>query len=96
MSSTNSAVGALVARNAAAGAPRRTGRLAASVRSSATNDRADITSSVVYAGVIHWGWPAHNIRSNPFATRAASATEPAWVDMYADQLDRILEGVRGI
>jgi phage gpG-like protein len=49
------AVAASVATEAASLAPRRTGRLAASIRPYATGNRAGVRSSLPYAGVVHWG-----------------------------------------
>ena len=49
-----------------------------------------------YAGPIHWGWPARNIKAQPFVVEAAQATEAEWVAMYEAEVDRILERVEGI
>lgn len=73
--------------------PRRTGRLAASIRPGATQTQAIVRaggSSVPYAQVIHWGWPARHIRPQPFITDGAQASEPAWFPAYVKALDRIL------
>lgn len=94
----NRAAAALAAAAAAARAPRRTGRLAASVRAGASRTEGVIRSGgarVPYAGPIHWGWPARKIRANPFATMAASATEPQWVPIYEARLAAIISKVRG-
>lgn len=83
-------------------APHRTGRLAASVRGSGTKAQAVVRAgtgrngAVPYAGVIHWGWEAHNITAQPFASRAATDTEPEWLGDYERHIDRTIRQVRGL
>lgn len=89
----------IAGRAAAARAPRRSGRLARTVRNSATQTAGIIRAgrkSVPYAGVIHWGWPRRNIRANPWITEAARATEPRWVDAFMQHTEQAIERVRGI
>jgi hypothetical protein len=79
-------------------APRRTGRLAGSVRGSGTKTVATVRAgraSVPYAGPIHYGWPARRIAPNPFLTDAAHATEPTWTAVYTQTVNRLLEKVKG-
>lgn len=80
-------------------APKRTGRLAASVRGSGAAATATIRagrSSVPYAGPIHWGWPARNIKAQPFITEAAQATEPIWTREYEAAVNKVLHRIKGI
>ena len=88
--------GRRVASAGTAEAPRRTGALAASHRSTADRTVALITANTVYAPVIHWGWRAHNIEPNPWLSRAAQRTEPAWIQFYEQQVDKALDRVRGL
>ena len=53
-------------------------------------------ASVPYAGAIHWGWPARNIRAQPFLTNAAASTEPTWVAQYLADIQKIVDQVRGV
>jgi hypothetical protein len=79
-------------------APRRSGRLAGTVRGSGTKTVATVRagrSSVPYAGPIHYGWPARHIAPSPFLTDAAHGTEPAWRAMYLDAVEKILARVKG-
>ena len=88
----------LVGAAAAAAAPRRTGRLAGTVRAAVVAGRVEITfggSRAVYAPVIHWGWPKRRIRANPFASRAAQRTETQWVEFYATDVQNIVDTVKG-
>ena len=71
-------------------APRRTGALAASVGGSGQRMSAEVRSQIVYAGVIHWGWPAHGIEPQPWLSDAAQATEPQWIDYHWDEVDSIV------
>lgn len=80
-------------------APKRSGTLAGSVRGSGAATTATIRaggSRVPYAGPIHYGWPAHNIAPQPFISEAAQATEPAWVHLYDQAVEKILDRVKGI
>jgi hypothetical protein len=95
----NAAAGALVAGAAAARAPRRSGRLAASIRSNRAAGRASVLAggaAVPYAGPIHWGWEARGIEAQPFATEAAAATEPTWLAIYEHDIQRVLDTVNGV
>lgn len=92
----NAAVGQLVADAAAAVAPRRTGRLAGSLRPAKAAGRARVMAggaSVPYAGPIHWGWPARGIAAQPFIADTAAATESQWLGTYQDALDDIIRTV---
>lgn len=94
----NAAAAALVATAASARAPRRTGRLAASIRGNRAVSRATILAggaAVPYAAPIHWGWPARHIEANPFISEAAQATESAWVPAYEAEILRVVDSVGG-
>lgn len=92
------AAGEIVAREAEARAPRRSGALAGSVRAMRQVRRARIqagTSRVPYAGPIHWGWPARHIGAQPFVSDAAQATEPQWTAQYVKDVEAALAKVKG-
>lgn len=98
MVNANAEVSALVAGRATTMAPRKSGRLAASVRGNRAKSQAVVRvggASVPYAGPIHWGWPARNISPHPFAVDAAHETEPTWVAMYLAAVNRVLDKVKG-
>lgn len=95
MKAANQAAARTVAEAAAAGAPRRSGKLAGSLRPARQVARARVSSTVPYAGAIHWGWPRHNISANPFLTRAAEQTQPQWIRQYEQDLQRIADSVQG-
>lgn len=90
------AVGAMVAGAARGLAPKRTGALAASVEPITTVANViDIAADSIYAGPIHWGWPAHNIAAQPFIKDAIESTEAETVGIYADEVNNILAKVEG-
>lgn len=92
-------VGDIVAREARARAPRRTGKLASSVKAARQQGRARVTAGsarVPYAAPIHWGWPSRGIAARPFVSDAARDTEPQWVAVYVRDVEQALAKVRGI
>lgn len=74
------------------------GRLKASLRVAATNRAGMVRagrSSIPYAGVIHWGWPARGIAPNPWIMRTAQNNEHVWTAVYMDHVDDILNDIKG-
>lgn len=91
-------VAALVANAAATLAPRRTGRLSASVRGNRAAGRASVLSggaAIPYAGPIHWGWPARHIKAQPFVTRAIDTTRSTWLPTYEHSVEQIVDTIKG-
>lgn len=70
-------------------APRRSGRLADSLRVSARGTSVAVRSRLPYAGPIHWGWPAHNIEPRPFIETAADGAGERFVDELGDGLEEL-------
>lgn len=67
------------ARLAASKAPRRTGRLAASIKGSRAKNKAVVRAGrakVPYAGAVNYGWPARNIAGRQFMQKADKAIRP--------------------
>ena len=88
----------IVATYAAQIAPRRSGRLAGSIRTAKQVKRARVVAgraSVPYAAPIHWGWPSRNIAAQPFMSDAAQATESEWVNAYMADVQKALDKVKG-
>nr|WP_232781667.1 HK97 gp10 family phage protein [Bifidobacterium breve] len=86
----------IVAPAAKAKAPRRTGRLAASVRAGATQKAGVVRAgrkSVPYAGPINYGWPKRHIKATLFINKAAKATEPQWTEAYRAAVERIIQDI---
>jgi HK97 gp10 family phage protein len=91
--------GRLVEREARRRAPKRSGALAASVTVTQVTGQSVRVSAgsgrVVYAGVQENGWRARNIRAHRFMRGALTAQERAVVEAYADQVDDIVDTVKG-
>lgn len=69
LKATHADAAKLVESTASMLVPRRSGTLAGSIRSSGTQRSGVVRSGgarVPYAGPIHFGWRARNIRPNPF------------------------------
>jgi hypothetical protein len=98
LKNANNRAAQLVAGVARPRSPRKTGRLASTVRANRATGQAVIlagNASVPYAGPIHWGWPARNIKAQPWIAAAAVSTEPRWVALYEADINRALSRVRG-
>lgn len=67
------------ARFASSFAPKKTGRLARSVRGNRAKNKAVISAgsarAVPWAGPINYGWPARNIAASSFMQRADAAVQ---------------------
>jgi hypothetical protein len=82
------------ARLASSFAPRRTGRLAATIRGNKAKNKAVIAAGkgkIKYAGAINYGWPVRNIRPALFMQRADTALAPKAVQMLETGLDGIIK-----
>lgn len=90
----NGETAAYIATAARPATPHRTGRLAATLRSSGTNRAGVIragTARVPYAAVIHYGWPRRHIEPQPWLIDAAQRTEPAWTARYQAEITDLVE-----
>jgi HK97 gp10 family phage protein len=91
-------VGELVADVARQLAPKRSGQLAGTIRAAKLAGGVSVkvgTAGTPYANPIHWGWPKRNIEAQPFLSDAATQSEPRWVALYEDELNKIIERVEG-
>ncbi len=104
----HAAAAAIAARASADLAPKRTGRLADTIRSSGTKTAGIVRAglkSVPYAPVIHWGWGTRPnrqknwrggvIRANPFISRGAQDSEGRWIRIYENHVEQALAKVKG-
>jgi hypothetical protein len=72
--------------------PRRSGTLAASIRSSGTQAGGVVRAGrakVPYANVIHFGWPRHNITPQPFLYDAVDARRNEVVESFNKHVKKI-------
>lgn len=85
-----------VASTARQRAPRRSGNLAASVKGKGYKTRALVTAgsrSILYAGPIHFGWPARNIEPQPFLYDALDSRKREVVAKYEDRVGDLVKRV---
>jgi hypothetical protein len=79
-----------VVRDAAVSeAPRQSGRLAASLRPTATRTRARVVSSLPYALPIHYGWRRRHIAPNKFGDRALAKSQSRVEKVYRAGIDAL-------
>src|ERR1700741_5068955 len=74
---------AQAANLAASFAPRRTGRLQASIRGDRAKNKATVRAGgarVPYAGAVNYGWPRRGIRAARFMQRADEKIRPTVAD----------------
>jgi hypothetical protein len=79
------------ARLASSFAPRRTGRLAESVRGNRAKNKAVVAAGrarVPYAGAINYGWQARGIRPALFMQKADERMRPVALDELAQAIER--------
>lgn len=97
LKATNKQAAQIVAQAARGTVPRRTGRLAGSIRAGATQKAGVMRAGskrLPYAGVINYGWPKHHIKPTYFANQAAKQTEPQWSALYQQAVDRIINRIQ--
>lgn len=78
------------AQVAAREAPKRSGTLAGDIRGNRAKSKAVVAAgrkSVPYAGVQNFGWPARNIKANPFMQRTDATMQPRAIQMLEDEIN---------
>ena len=102
MSDANRAAGETIGSAARTRVPRRTGRLASSMRTDVSPTDVDVSFGAVYAAPIHWGVGPrvglrgpHNIAASLFLTAAFAAQEDTIADIYLAAIDSRLGKVQG-
>ncbi len=85
-------VGRLVAEQAREEVPVRSGGLQKTIRAANTARGAKVRAGsrrVPYAGPIHFGWRARNIKPNNFLYRAVDKKVDVALDMYLEEVHKI-------
>lgn len=78
--------------------PRRTGRLAATIRGSATPSYSIVRAgraAVPYAAPIHWGWRAHNIQQQPYLLDAIEKNRDEVTGIMLHKLQQVIDTIEG-
>ena len=97
-----SEAGELVAGQARALAPVKSGALRNSIRVSRALNRVSVSAgnngSVPYANPIHWGWFKRNIKPQPFFVKALGITRDEVYQNYYRSLDKLIasQSTKGI
>lgn len=98
-------VGKIVEAKARSLAPRVSGEMAGTIRSSGTKTAAIVRAGykrTPYAGPQNYGWPesAAGIKGSyhggHFVNQAAQVTEPVWLALYISQVNKALDQIKGI
>lgn len=74
--------------------PRLSGLLESTIRSSGQASSGIVragTAGVPYAGVIHFGWPAHNIEPHPFLYDALDDRTAEVIEAYERHVDGLID-----
>jgi hypothetical protein len=83
----------VVAKDAERQAPRRSGRLAGSIRAAGQARQGVVRAGfarIPYANVIHFGWAGHNIEPQPFLYDALDRRTSEVLDTYETQVNNLL------
>ena len=78
---------------AAGFAPKRSGRLAASIRGNRAKNKAVVVAggrAAQYAGPINYGWPRRNIAASGFMQRADAALQPRVLGRLETEIDNAI------
>lgn len=89
----NNTVGHSIRERATTRAPRRTGRLAASIRVTRRPDGVDVRAGAPYAAFVEYG--TRRMRAQPFMRPAVGDDGDEWLPHYQHQVEEILNTVRG-
>lgn len=76
--------------------PHRSGDLKRTLRASATQKSGVVragNSKIVYAGVINYGWPRHNIKAQHFMQTGLAMSEAEVISLYAQAIDDALKSI---
>lgn len=85
----------IVAADARRRAPVRSGRLRSSIRATAVLSGGRVRLGfgggvpALYAGPIHFGWPARRIRPQPFVYDALDPRRPDVLKLYEERMDEL-------
>jgi len=88
------AAGERVAESARGKVPVLSGSLRGSIGIQATRTKAAVTAGKAlppYAGVIHFGWPRHNIESQPFLYDAIDDKRFEVVGLYETRIEDLVK-----
>jgi len=91
MKAANARVGDVVVQSATPITPRRTGALAGSIRPAQRASGVIVRAGggrIKYAKYVEYG--TKRMRPRSYLVKAANDSQPRWLDVYADELDKIV------
>lgn len=93
MKETHRRAGQIVVDAAATKVPTESGALSASMRSAPTQRQGRVrlgSAAVPYAGPVHFGWPARNIRPNPFIYEVLDGRRDEVLRLYDARISELI------
>lgn len=93
MKETHRQAGQIVVDAAVRIIPVRSGALLASIKSAPTQRQGRVrvgSAAVPYAGPIHFGWPARNIKPNPFIYEVLDSRRQEVYALYAERISGLI------
>ena len=93
MKETHRRAGQIVVDGAARYVPVRSGALLASLKSAPTQRQGRVrvgSAAVPYAGPIHFGWPARQIKPNPFIYEVLDDRRQEVYAIYAQRISELI------
>ena len=93
MKETHRRAGQIVVDGAARYVPVRSGALLASLKSAPTQRQGRVrvgSAAVPYAGPIHFGWPARNIKPNPFIYEVLDGRRQEVYALYSQRISELI------
>jgi hypothetical protein len=91
LSALHKQLAGMVAERMAAIAPRDSGELAGSIRASGTRTAARARSRLIYAPIIHYGWPERGIEAQPFGDQARASLAGQISSTYEAGIAKIVD-----
>ena len=94
MKAANEKVGDVVARAATPLAPKRTGRLAATIKPGKLRSGATVKAGgggVKYAPYVEFG--THKMGARPYLTRGIADSQSRWFAVYSEEVQKLMDQV---
>lgn len=94
MKETHRKAGQIIVDAATPLVPRETGALLASIKSAPLQRQGRVrlgSAALPYAGPIHFGWPARNIKPNPFIYEVLDGRRAEVSRLYEDRINQLIK-----
>lgn len=94
MKETHRKAGQIIVEAATPLVPRETGALLASIKSAPLQRQGRVrlgSAALPYAGPIHFGWPARNIKPNPFIYEVLDGRRAEVSRLYEDRINQLIK-----